>query len=209
MRNALEDREVGHDREQEARHHDRFAADLVGERAEQDEARRRDRERDHDHDLCRDRVHLDGLGQEEQRVELSAVPHDRFAGGRAEQGEDGDLAVGPVAERFLERRLRLLAFVLHLLERRRFGELQPDPDRDAEQDRGKQERNAPAPFVEGSLAHRGADAEDDEERHEQAKRRGGLDPGGIEAALAVRRMLGDIGRRPAVFAAEREALDEA
>ncbi len=169
----------------------------------------RDRERDHDHDLRVDRRHLDGLGQEEQRVELSAVPHDRFAGGGAEQREDRDLGVRPVAEGFLERRLRLLALVLHLLERGRLGELQPDPDRDAEQDHREQERNAPAPVVECGFAHHGADAEDDQQRHEQAERRGGLDPRGVEAALALRRMLGDVGRRAAVLAAEREALHEA
>ena len=108
-------------------------------------------ERDRDHDLRRDRRHLDGLGQEEQRVELSAVPDDRFAGGGAEQREDRDLGVRPVAERFRQRRLRAFAFLLHLLEQRRLVELQPDPDRDAKQDGREQERNAPAPVGEGRL----------------------------------------------------------
>jgi hypothetical protein len=49
-------------------------------------------------------------------------------------------------------------------------------------------------------------ADDDEQRREQAERRGGLDPAGVEAALTLGRMFGDIGRGAAIFAAEREAL---
>ena len=54
-----------------------------------------------------------------------------------------------------------------------------------------------------------ADAEDQQQRHEQAERRRGLDPRGVEAALVLRRVLGDVDRRAAVFAAEREALHQA
>jgi hypothetical protein len=35
-----------------------------------------------------------------------------------------------------------------------------------------------------------------------------VDPAGVEAAPAVRRVLGDVGRRPAVLAAERQALGD-
>ena len=173
---ALEDVEVGHRREREARQHDRLAADPVGQRAEHDEARRADQERDGDHDLRGDTRHFQGLGQEEQRVELAAIPHHRFAGGGAEQSQDRDLEVFPLAERFRQRPLGLLAFLDHALEQRRFIELEPDPDRDREQDGREQERNAPAPIAERLLAHRGADAEDQQQRHEQAERRGGLNP---------------------------------
>ena len=54
----------------------------------------------------------------------------------------------------------------------------------------------------------GADAENEQQRHEQPERRGGLDPRRVEAALVLRRMLGDVDRRAAVFAAEREALHQ-
>ena len=53
-----------------------------------------------------DRRHLDRLGQEEQRVELSAVPDDRLAGGRAEQREDRDLGVRPAGRRLPSAALR-------------------------------------------------------------------------------------------------------
>ena len=43
----------------------------------------------------------------------------------------------------------------------------------------------------------------------QAERRGGLDEAGVEAALVVGRVLGDIDRGAAVLAAEREALQQA
>ena len=43
----------------------------------------------------------------------------------------------------------------------------------------------------------------------RAHGRGGLDPAGVEAAAAVRRMLRDIGRRAAVFAAQRQPLQQA
>ena len=52
-------------------------------------------------------------------------------------------------------------------------------------------------------------AEDHEQREEQADRRRGLDPARERAALAFRRVLGDVGRRAAVLAAEREALQHA
>ena len=126
----LEDREVGHRRQQEAGQHDRLAADLVGEPAEQDEERRAEHQRDGDHDLPLTAGDLQRLRQEEQRVELPAVPDHRFAGGGAEQRQDGDLGVRPGAEGLGERRLGAPALVLHLLEHRRFVQAQPDPDRD-------------------------------------------------------------------------------
>ena len=54
-----------------------------------------------------------------------------------------------------------------------------------------------------------AHAEDDDQRQEQAERGRGLDPRGVGAALAVRRMLGHVGRGTAVLAAERQALQQA
>jgi len=209
MRNPLEDREIRHRRQRKARHHDLLTADLVRQPAEQDEARCGEQERDGDHDLRRHRVDLDRLSQEEQRIELSAVPHDRFARRRTEECQDRDLAVFPVAEGFRERRFGLRALFLHLLEHRRFRQLQADPDGHAEQDHRQQERQTPAPIEERFFTHIGADAEDDQQRHEQAKRCRRLDPRGVEAAFAARRMFGNIGRRTAIFAAESQALHEA
>ena len=76
--------------------------------------------RDRNHDLRGDAGHLERLRQEEQRVELAAVPHHRLAGGGAEQREDRDLGVRPLAEGFRQRPLGLLAFLDHALEQRRF-----------------------------------------------------------------------------------------
>ena len=53
-----------------------------------------------------------------------------------------------------------------------------------------------------------ANADDDKQGREQAECRGGLDEAGVEAAFAVRRMLGDIGRGAAIFATERQALQQ-
>jgi len=75
---------------------------------------------------------------------LPAVPDHGLACGQAEQGKHRNLRIRPVAEGFGERRLGTLALVLHLLEQRRFGKLQPDPDRDAEQHDREQVRIAPA-----------------------------------------------------------------
>ena len=76
----------------------------------------------------------------------------------------------------------------------------------AEQGDRDQERNAPAPGGEIGFADRRAGEQDHQQRQEQAERRGGLDERGVVAALALRRMLGHIGRGSAILAAEREAL---
>ena len=65
------------------------------------------------------------------------------------------------------------------------------------------------PQTSNAAAHRDAAPEDHEQREEQADRRRGLDPARELAALAFRRVLGDVGRRAAVLAAEREALQQA
>ena len=43
-------------------------------------------------------IYLEGLGQEEQRVELAGVPHHGLAGGQADQGQNHDLQVLPLTE---------------------------------------------------------------------------------------------------------------
>ena len=68
--------------------------------------------------------------------------------------------------------------------------------------RQPQSPNAASPIA-------GADAEDQQQRHEQAERRGGLNPRRVIAALVRRRVFGDVDRRAAIFAAERKALHQA
>ena len=70
-----------------------------------------------------------------------------------------------------------------------------------------QERDPPAPVEEAVLAERGAGAEDDQQAGDQAERGGDLDPAGRRAAAVVGRVLGDVDRRAAIFAAERDALE--
>ena len=50
-------------------------------------------------------VELQHLLEEEQRVELAAVPDNRLAGSRTEQREDHELEVRPGAKGFSQRRL--------------------------------------------------------------------------------------------------------
>ena len=50
--------------------------------------------------------------------------------------------------------------------------------------------------------------QDDQERKDDPHRRRGLDPARIKAAFAVGRVLGDVGRRTAVFAAQGETLQD-
>src|SRR4051812_29938979 len=186
MRDALEDREVGQRRQQETGEDDRLASDFVGQPAEQDEAGRADQERDGDHDLGVDGGHFQRLRQEEQRGELAAVPDHGFARSGAEQRQGGDLGIGPVAERVRQWPRRVLAFGLHAQEDRRFIELEPDPDRYREQNRRQQERDTPSPIFERRDraparyggpwvigVHVGAHAKDNQQGHEQAKRRRG------------------------------------
>ena len=109
-------------------------------------------QRDRDQDLCGDRRHFQRLRQEEQRIELPAVPDHGFAGGGTEQREDRDLGIRPIAESFRQRRLEPLPSAFMRLEHRGFIQLEPDPDRHREQDCGEQERNAPAPVGERRFA---------------------------------------------------------
>ncbi len=208
-RDHLEDREQGERADQAARHDDRLAADAIGEGAEEQEESGSQQQRPGDQQVGGIAVNLEDRLQEEQRVELAGVPDHRLAHGEADQGEQHDLAVGPVGERLGERRLGALAFVLHLLEHRRLVEAEPDPDRDAEQQHRDQERDAPAPDREVRFTGEGAGKQNHQQGEEQAERRGGLNERGVVTALAVRRMLGDIGRGAAVFATQRKALQQA
>ena len=208
VRDRLERREIGERREQAARHHQRLAADAVRERAEHHEERRADEQRgDHDQ-VGRGRLELQRALEEEQGVELPRVPHHRLPGGGAEEGQQHDLEVAALGEGLGQRLLGELALGADLLEGRRLLELQPDIDRHGEQHHRHQERDAPAPDLEG-VAGQPTAHQDHEQREEEPHRRRGLDPAGVEPAPAFRRVLGDIGGGAAVFTAEREALQHA
>src|SRR3546814_8503855 len=56
--------------------------------------------------------------------------------------------------------------------------------------------------------HEQAQGHDEGRSEDQADHRGGLDETGIEAAFPRRRMFGDIDRRAAIFAADRETLEQ-
>ncbi len=102
-----------------------------------------------------------------------------------------------------------VAFLAQPGELGTFGELGAHPDRDGEQHGGDEEWNPPAPGGELILADRAAGGDDDHQRGEQAERGGRLDPSRRRAALQVRRMLGDVNRGAAIFAAERDPLEDA
>ena len=205
----LEQREVGQDRQSEARHDDGLAADAIRQPAEEDEEAGAEKQRNRDHDVDRLRVDLEHVLQEEQGVELTGIPHHGLAGGEAEQREQRDPGILPLAEGFGQRRLRALALFLHPLESRRFVEGQANPDRNAQKYEGKQERNAPSPVGEILFGQHVLDDQDDDKRQEQAERGRRLDPRRVIATLVVGRVFGDIGRSPTVFAAQRQALQHA
>ena len=98
---------------------------------------------------------------------------------------------------------------LDVLEDRRLLHPQADVERDADQDDRDEERDAPAPRAKVRRAHRVLHDQDHDERAEQAERRGDLDEARVEAAPVVRHVLGDVDRRAAVLAAERQPLEDA
>ena len=204
----MEQRDVRRGREHAAGQHDGLAADAVGQPAEQQEERRAEHERARDQQVRERRVELQRLREEEQRVELACVPDDGLARRGAEQREQHELRVAG-EEALAQRRMRYLAALLHRREQRRLRELQANPHGHAQQHGRQQERHAPAPGLELLGPEREAALQDDEQREEQPERRRRLDEARVQAALAVRRVLGDVRRGAAVFAAEREPLQQA
>ena len=93
-------------------------------------------------------VELERDLKKEQRVELARVPDHALAGRGAEQREQHELAVASSWRSFGERRLGGLAFALDLLEHRRLFQLEPDVDREDQQEQRNPERDAPAPLGE-------------------------------------------------------------
>src|SRR5262249_55904052 len=127
VRNSLENREIRDHAEREPSQDDRLAADLVGQPPEDDKERSAERQRARDHDLGVDRRHFQGLSEEEQSIELAAVPDYGLTGGGAEQSQDRDLEVLPTTKGFRQRALGAFAFGLHALKHWRLGQTEPDP----------------------------------------------------------------------------------
>ena len=123
-RHRVIDRDVRQRGEQAARHDDLLTSDSIRERAEDDEERRAEQQRER-HDLVGGvERNLEHRLQEDQRVELSRVPHDRLSRRRAEQHDEEHLPPlgGAVAVR--DRRLRRLPLRLEPREERRLGHAQ-------------------------------------------------------------------------------------
>ncbi len=147
-------------------------------------------------------------------VEEGRVPDGPLANMMATRAKSNDLHVAPLAERLgVEALWRLWALGLHLGEGRALRQLQAHPDGDGQQAGGEQERDAPAPGVEGLGPKKWPTIrprdQDHQQGREEAERRGGLDPARRAAASGRGRVLGHRDRRAAVFAAEGEALDDA
>src|SRR5262249_6172718 len=150
-----------------------------------DEEWRADDERRANQEIDPGRVQLEDVLQEEERLELPGVPDNALPCRRAEEREEDELVVRIVEEALGERALGGAVLALDAEEDRRFLELQPNVDREREEDRGEQERDAPAPRREGLLRELEAADEDDGEREEEAERCGGLDPARVVSAPLV------------------------
>src|SRR6185312_14738984 len=92
---------------------------------------------------------------------------------------------------------------------RRLAERESDPDGNRDEKQRNDERQAPAPVVEGVDAQVGPNADDRRQRDDDAERGRGLEPPGVVAAMLVLDVLGDVGDGAAVLAAEAQPLDQA
>ena len=206
---AVEARVVSSERQQHAAEHHRLAADPVAEPAEEDVERRADQGDGEDEHVLGRLGHAQGAGEEDLDVEEGQIPDRPLRAHDAEEGDQHALQIVPFGEALAQRRLGHLALGLELGEGGALAELEAHPHRDDQQQHRDQERNPPAPRQEPVLAQGGAGGEDHQQPGDQADRGGDLDPAGHLAALVVGRMLGDVDRRPAIFAAERDALADA
>src|SRR5207302_4399239 len=88
-------------------------------------------------------------------------------------------------------------------------EREPDPDGDRDEEQRDDERQAPAPVVEGLDAKVCTVTDDRPQGDDEAERRRRLEPPGVVAAMFGLDMLGDVGDGPPVLSAEAEPLDQA
>ncbi len=110
---------------------------------------------------------------------------------------------------FLQRLGRSHSRALNLLEYRRFFHFQTDVERDRHQDQRREERNAPAPFLEIGVSHRTLGTQNHSDGNKQAKSCRNLNEAGIEAAFVVRNVLRNVNGCAAVFTTQRQTLKNA
>src|SRR5208282_3877773 len=145
----------------------------------------------------------------EQGIELAGVPDDALASRCAEKRDKKEFKVAPAQKGFGERLRGSHAGGRQLSKDRGFLHLQADVERDADENKGEKERNAPAPIGKLLLGHGVLSTQDDKQGYEEAERGGDLDEAGVEAALSVWHVFRDVDGRSAVLAAESEALKDA
>jgi hypothetical protein len=185
------------------------AADPVRERAEQDEPAEAQQSRAADDQLRRPCLDTHRAGEEGQGREHGRIPDHRQPGRDAEQGDEQPLQIARVAEAFQERVVGGLARLLHRLEDRALGQLEPHPERNGEQQQRHQERHTPAPAGPAFGRHAAADHQDDGKAEDETARDRRLNVGGVVAGSPRAGMFGDVDRRAAIFAPERQALKDA
>ncbi|MCY1424732.1 hypothetical protein D9M71_404940 [compost metagenome] len=114
-----------------------------------------------------------------------------------------------LADRHLVPGFLLLHGLFHFSELRRVLQVQADVAADQPQRRRQQERNAPAPAVQLFGVQLRVEQCGEQRTEQQPRRRARRHQAGVEAALVVRGVLGEEGRRAGVFPRGGEALHQA
>ena len=113
----------------------------------QEKGRRQDERGEHD-DVRRREADPERFLHEEGGKELTCVPDDRLARGRAEEGEQDQLPVRPARQSFTERGARGAAGGFEAGEQGRLLQTPPDNQRHRNQGDGKEEWYPPSPRLE-------------------------------------------------------------
>jgi len=95
-----ENRKICQDGKQATGHDDGLATNLVGQGTKDDEKGRAQNQRVGHQNIGGRSVHLEGLRQEEKCVELTRIPDYCLAGGQANQCQDHNFKIFPLAEGF-------------------------------------------------------------------------------------------------------------
>ena len=103
-RQPVEDREDEDAAKQQPAEDNRFAADPVGQPAEQDIERPANDQPPEDDGIGARRIDFQHAIKEEQHVECAGIEGDRLSGDDAEQGDEYEFEITPPAKRLLERR---------------------------------------------------------------------------------------------------------
>src|SRR5262249_4902118 len=129
-------------------------------------------------------------------------------GSRAEQRNQDEFQVAPFCKGFCERFGRRHPGALEFLKDRRLFHSCSNVERNGDQEKREQERNAPAPVIEALLAERVLDDQNHSKGDEITKGGGDLNETGVEASLIIRRVLGDVDRGAAILATDRQTLQQ-